>query len=106
MWLLGGGEQLRCALIREAIHPDAAVALGAGPKPRDCLGAIFAFVTKGIEGALRAVTAADILNHDVVSVARKPKGMGIDHSRCDVSTVGLAHEEGRVRSISRSVVVV
>jgi hypothetical protein len=50
--LLGGGQQLRGALIGKSVHADAAVAGGVLAQPRDGLGAVAAFVAKWIEVAL------------------------------------------------------
>ena len=70
--LFGGGEQLRQALIGEAVHADAAVALGAGAEPGDGLGSVLALVAEGIELAFGVAASANILDDDVVSVAREP----------------------------------
>ena len=64
------------------------------------------FVAEGIETALGAAAAADVLNDDVIAVAGEPHGVRIDDRRGDVATVGLAHEERGPRANGRRVVVV
>ena len=46
------GEQLRRALVGEAVHADAAIACGMLAEPRDGFRTVAAFIAKGIELAL------------------------------------------------------
>ena len=63
-------------------------------------------VAKGIKIALRIAASADILNDDVVAVARKPHRVRVDDSRRDVAAIGLAHEQRRVRPGSAGIVMI
>ena len=72
----------------------------------DGVDAVAGLVAEGVEVALGVAAAADILNDDVKAVAREPYGMRVDDSRCDVSAVGLAHQQCRLGSGLRRVVVV
>ena len=72
--LLGGGEQLRHALIGKTVHADAAVRFGAGAQPGDGLGAVAGFVAERIKLAFGVAAAAHVLDHDVVAVAANQAG--------------------------------
>ncbi len=102
----GGGEQLRCALIGEAVHADAAVGLRAAAKPCDGFGTVGTFVAERIERAFGAAAAADVLDDDVVAVACEPCGVSVDDGGGDVAPVGLAHEERGLRRVAGWIVVI
>ncbi len=77
--LFGSGQQLRHALIREAVHADAAIRFGSRAKPGNALRSIAALGSKGVKLASGISPAAHILNHDVVSMPGEPNGMCIDN---------------------------
>ena len=89
--LLGGREQLRHALVGEAIHAKAAIRFGASAKPADRLGSIVAFKSERIEVAFGIAPAADILNYYIIAMPREPNRVCIDNSGRDGAPVGLAH---------------
>ena len=104
--LFGSGQELRDSLIRETVHSHAAVGFRARAEPGDCVGAIGAFVAKGVELAFGIAAAANVLNDDVVSMARKPNGMGVHDGGGNVAPVGLAHQERGLRAGLRGMVVI
>ena len=53
---------------------------------------------EGIEVAFGIAAAAHVLNDHVVSMAREPDGMGVDHGGGDVAAVGLTHQQCGVRA--------
>ena len=104
--LFGRSQELSHPLIREPVHSDAAVGFGPRAQPCDGIGAVGAFIAKRIKIAFGIAAAANILNHDVVSVARKPNWMGVHDGGGNVASVGLAHQERRLRAgVGRIVVV-
>src|SRR4029077_7238837 len=99
-------QELGHPLVRKTVHSNAAVAFGPRAQPGDGVCAIGAFVSKGIEIAFGIAAAANVLDDDVVSMARKPNWMGIYDCGCNVAPVGLAHQERRLRSGSGGIVVI
>ena len=72
--LLGCGEQLRHALIGEAIHAYAAVRFAARAQPADGFRSVAPFVAKGIELAFGVAASTHILDDDVVAVGANQTG--------------------------------
>ena len=103
--LFGRSEKLRHALVRESIHRHAAVGFGSRAQPCDRIGAVGPFVAKRVEVAFGITAATHVLYDDVVSPARKPNGMGVYDGRCNVASIRLAHQECRLRTGLRRVVV-
>ena len=51
--LLGGGQQLRHALVGKSVHADAAIRFRAGAQPLDGFFSVAAFVAERIKVGLR-----------------------------------------------------
>src|SRR5882672_4931973 len=63
-------------------------------------------MAKRIKIAFGIAAAANVLYHDVVSMAREPNWMDVHDGGCDVASIGLAHQECRLRTGLRRVVVI
>src|SRR5580700_4952127 len=76
--LLGGCQELGHALIREAIHADAAARFWPHAEPSNGFSAIAPLVPERVEIASGIAAAANILDDDVVAMSGEPDRVGID----------------------------
>ena len=104
--LFGGCEQLRRTLIRKAVHTDTAIRGWMRAQPCNRFRAVAALVTKGIEISRRAATSAHILDDHMISVARKPHRVRVDHRRSNIAPVRLTHQQRRPWPFARGIVMI
>ncbi len=104
--LFGRGKQLRDALVGKPVHSNAAARFRPSAQPRNGVGAVGALRAKRIKFSFGITAAANVLNDDVISVAREPDGMSVHDGGGNIAPIGLAHEERRVRAGIWRVVVI
>src|SRR5258708_2569813 len=76
------------------------------PKPCNRFRAVASLVAKRIKLTLRTAAPPHILDRHVISVARKPNGMRVNHCGSDVASIRLAHQQRRPRSLPWRVIVI
>ncbi len=104
--LLRRRKQLCRSLVREAVHPDAAVAGSVRQQPRYRLRSIARLVTEWIKLSLRSTAPAHILNYNMISMPREPHRMRIHDSRSDIPPVRLTHQQRRPRPLAQRIVMI
>src|ERR1700683_1627243 len=76
--LFGGCQELGHALIREAIHADAAARFWPHAQPSDRFSAIAPLVPEGVKIASGIAASANILDDDVVAMAGETPWGGVE----------------------------
>src|ERR1035437_2624457 len=76
------------------------------PQPSNRFRAVAALVTKGIEISRRVATSAHIQADHMISVARKPHRVRVDHRRSNIAPIRLAHEQRGPWPFTREIVVI